>query len=155
MAILAAASAALSLAKKVIPQHTIVGKAIGSTNTSKGIDLGKVAKDAGFEKLGSTLTSLGALGSSTAQKASAATGTAPGSVAMSLTNIPASQALLSGNLTGGTSASTFQTIGQSTAPASSSSPGSDKSEPSKDENKNKMFLYAGAAALVYFMFIKK
>lgn len=78
-------AAALSLAKKTIPDHTIVGKAIGSTYTGAGLDFSQYS------------TKPKAVATSPTPKASPSGSQA----AQSLTNVAPSATIVATNLTGG------------------------------------------------------
>lgn len=106
---LIAGQAVLALAKKTIPQHTVIGKAIGSTNTGKGIDLAKVAQSAGAgEKVVGAISAIGQIGGKTTSLSTASTGYAS-TVANSLAKAPA-PTLVANNLSGGASPSTYSSI---------------------------------------------
>jgi hypothetical protein len=113
---LIAGQAVLSLARKAIPRHTVVGRAIGSTNTSSGVNLAKVAQNLGAsDKIVNTISQIGQIGGNTNSLSKGSNGYAS-SLANSLQKSPA-QSLIDNNLAGGSSPSTFSSIANANPPA--------------------------------------
>jgi hypothetical protein len=115
---LIAGQAILSLAKKAIPRHTVLGKAIGSTNTGAGVNLSKVAENLGAgSKVVNTISAIGQIGGNTSSLFKGSNGYAS-TLANSLQKAPA-QTLVDNNLAGGSSPSTFSSIADANPPLSS------------------------------------
>lgn len=145
---LIAGQAILSMAKSAIPKHTVVGRAIGATNTGAGVNLAKVAENLGAgSKVVNTLSAIGQIGGQSTSLSRGSNGYAS-TLANSLQKAPA-QTLIDNNLGGGSSPSTFSSIADANPPAtadsSPESPGS-TNPPKKSDDMTK-WLLIGAGVL--------